>query len=102
MKTNTHKIIGEMIRKQRQKQGMTQLELSLKLGYESMQFVSLIERGLSKTPYKIIGQLGYLIELDIKKCMKLLKQDFESNVLNEIQSGLKIIHDKEKQLNDKN
>ena len=42
--------LGALAREYRIKANMTQLELANKLGYESMQFVSLFERGISKIP----------------------------------------------------
>lgn len=54
--------IGLVIKKRRLELNMTQLELSKSLGYESMQFVSLFERGLSKVPINTLGKIFVVLK----------------------------------------
>jgi transcriptional regulator with XRE-family HTH domain len=79
--------LGQTVRDYRQKAGMTQLQLSKKLGYESMQFVSLMERGLSKIPLKTLGQLIVILKLpEIKITQQLIQQE-QKKLLSEIRVG---------------
>lgn len=82
-----HKQIGLIIRKHREKKGMTQLELANKLGYDSMQFVSLFERGLSKVPYKVIGKLVVILGVPEQKITTMLVKHYTIEVLKSIRSG---------------
>lgn len=50
-------MIGQILKEYREKQGMTQLQVANKLGLDSMQFISLIEIGKSKVPFRTLGKL---------------------------------------------
>jgi transcriptional regulator with XRE-family HTH domain len=80
-------VIGELIKEKRELAGMTQLELAQKLGYESPQFVSLIERGLSKAPYELIGKCVVILGLPEKAIVSQLKQAFMDELTSEIDKG---------------
>jgi transcriptional regulator with XRE-family HTH domain len=80
-------MIGELIKEKRELAGMTQLELAQKLGYESPQFVSLIERGLSKAPYELIGKCVVILGLPEKQIVSQLKQAFLDELTSEINQG---------------
>lgn len=58
--------IGTYIKGQRIKTGITQKELSTKLGYSSAQFVSMMERDEASVPWSIIGKLKTYIKVDQK------------------------------------
>lgn len=79
--------LGALVRKYRIEAGMTQLDLSTKLGYDSMQFVSLFERGLSKIPLKVIGKLVVLLGIPENKVSKALVDQFKSDLLADIIEG---------------
>lgn len=79
--------LGGLVREYRQKAGMTQLELSQKLGYESMQFVSLFERGLSKIPLKVIGKLVIILGIPEKKVTKTLLDSLITDINEQIKEG---------------
>lgn len=81
--------LGQMVREYRKKKEMTQLELSNLLGYESMQFVSLFERGISKIPQKVMGKLIVILGIPEKKFIQHLVGEFESELLAEIKTGKK-------------
>ena len=83
-----HNEIGAMIRANRIKKNMTQLELSKALGYDSMQFVSLMERGLSKAPANVIGKLIIVLDIPEKKITGMLKKNFEVKLNAEIAAGV--------------
>jgi transcriptional regulator with XRE-family HTH domain len=82
-----HKDIGLLVREYRTKSGMTQLDLANKLGYESTQFVSLFERGVSKIPFETLGQLIVILGIPEKKILKALVDAYENEISARIQSG---------------
>ncbi len=81
------KWLGQEIREARLRNEMTQLELANKLGYQSMQFVSLFERGLSKVPMKVLGRLIVILGLPKKKIIKKLVEEHEAEITKQIESG---------------
>ncbi|MBL7542922.1 MAG: helix-turn-helix domain-containing protein [Bdellovibrionaceae bacterium] len=87
---STHYELGTLIRNYRQQKNMTQLELSQKLGYDSTQFISLFERGLSKVPHNILGRLIILLGIPEKKILEILLKSYETNLKSEISQGKKI------------
>lgn len=89
--SNINKELGQMVREYRLKADMTQLELANKLGYESMQFVSLFERGLSKIPLKVIGKLVVILGIPEKKITKNLVDVYTTDVNAQIDEGKRSI-----------
>ncbi len=85
--SNINKELGILVREYRLKANMTQLELANKLGYESMQFVSLFERGLSKIPLKVIGKLVIILGIPEKKVVKNLVDIFTDDLMKQIEDG---------------
>lgn len=86
-----HQELGAMVREYRLKANMTQLELATKLGYESVQFVSLFERGLSKIPAKVIGKLVVILGIPEKKIAKSIIDVYAQELNNEISEGKKSV-----------
>lgn len=84
-----HKEIGSMIRAARKLKKWTMLDLAKKLGYESMQFVSLFERGLSKVPHEVIGKCIKLLDLPEKKIVKMIVQNEVQYMDEQIKEGKK-------------
>lgn len=84
---NINSILGALVREYRLKANMTQLELANKLGYESAQFVSLFERGLSKIPTKVIGKLIIILGIPEKKITKNLIDVFATELSGQINEG---------------
>ncbi|MFZ3228954.1 MAG: helix-turn-helix transcriptional regulator [Pseudobdellovibrio sp.] len=83
--------LGALAREYRIKANMTQLELANKLGYESMQFVSLFERGISKIPLKVIGKLIIILGIPEKKITKSLIDVFTTDINEQISEGKRSI-----------
>lgn len=83
--------LGALAREYRIKSGMTQLELANKLGYESMQFVSLFERGISKIPLKVIGKLIIILGIPEKKITKSLVDVYTTEINEQITEGKRSI-----------
>lgn len=79
--------LGAMTREYRIKAGLTQLELALKLGYNTMQFVSLIERGVSKVPLTTLGKLIIILKMPEKKIIDSLVNEYKEDVVKEINQG---------------
>lgn len=89
--SSINKELGQMVREYRLKADMTQLVLANKLGYESMQFVSLFERGLSKIPLKVIGKLVIILGIPEKKITKNLVDIYTADVNTQIDEGKRSI-----------
>jgi transcriptional regulator with XRE-family HTH domain len=87
-----HKELGNLIRDFRQKSGMSQLQLAHRLGYDSPQFVSLFERGVSKVPFNILGKLIVVLGIPEKKIVKSIIQAYETEIKKQINSGKKAAH----------
>lgn len=87
----THLELGNLVREYRLKNNMTQLDLAQKLGYDSTQFVSLFERGVSKIPYQTLGQLIVILGMPEKKVMKSLLSSYEETVREKIESGKSLV-----------
>ena len=89
---NAYVEIGQMIRSYREKKGMTQLDLSKALGYETSQFVSLFERGLSKAPIEVLGRLVLILGLPEKDFKEILFKDFQNEVNERLKIGKKSVN----------
>lgn len=87
---DTHQDLGKLIREYRAKANLTQLDLATRLGYESTQFVSLFERGLSKIPLNVLGQLIVILGIPEKKITDTLMKSYEMNLKSEILHGKKM------------
>jgi len=77
--------IGNIIRQHRQLKQVTQLELAKKLGYDSTQFISLFERGLSKCPTKILGKLCTDLKINKRMVLKIITDDFYMRTKSELE-----------------
>ena len=76
--------LGKLFRDEREKQHLTQLEVSRYLGYDSTQFVSLFERGLSKIPYSVIGKLCTLYGVKKERVLGMILKDIKDRVIAEM------------------
>jgi transcriptional regulator with XRE-family HTH domain len=81
---------GKLIREYRLKRRLTQADLASKLGYASPQFISLIERDMSKTPLKTLGQLIIILEIPEAKVLAPLKKAYETSLHREIDAGKRL------------
>ncbi len=90
---DVHLELGGLIRAYRIKSNLTQLDLSKMLGYDTTQFVSLFERGLSKVPLNTLGKLIVILGIPEKKITDSLIRAYRENLQNEISSGKKIAKD---------
>ncbi len=87
---NTHDSeIGQLVKDYRLKANYTQLELSIKLGYETSQFVSLFERGHSKIPLETLGKLVVLLQIPEAKVKKCLLAQYSLELDSKLKLGKK-------------
>ncbi len=84
---DVHVQLGSLIRDYRIRCEMTQLDLAEKLNYDSAQFVSLFERGISKIPLETLGRLIQILAIPEKKVMQLMVQSFEIELSEKINRG---------------
>lgn len=82
-----HAQIGDIVRKAREKKKITQRELGDLIGYSNPQFISTMERGLSKVPASTLGKLIVILEIKSEIFTKLLVQQFKIELMDEIQKG---------------
>lgn len=82
-----HQEFGKLVHEYRLKKSITQKELANALGYDTAQFVSIIERGVCKIPYKTIGCLIKILSLPEKKVLKLYEQAFENYLREQVKQG---------------
>ena len=68
----TFESVGKLLKDARIVQGLSQRDVSLKLGYTSPQFISNIERGLCMPPLKQLKVMIELYELDSHEVAQLI------------------------------
>ena len=56
-----------ILKEARQKKALTQSEIAKHLGYNTPQFVSNWERGLSAPPIESLNQISEILELDVSQ-----------------------------------
>ncbi len=78
---------GELLREKRVEKGLTQAELSSKLNYPNPQFISLMERSLSKIPLTTMGRLIDILDLDENFVIAHLIEEYSHTVRTEIKKG---------------
>lgn len=69
------KRIGSYLRKKRELKGLTQAQVASQLGYGSPQFISNIERGVSRVPAKSLKSFINLYELQVDEVIDLLLEE---------------------------
>ncbi|MEZ0393063.1 MAG: helix-turn-helix domain-containing protein [Pseudobdellovibrionaceae bacterium] len=69
------KKMGNFLREKREAKGLTQAQVALKLGYGSPQFISNIERGVSKVPLKSLRLFIDLYEIACEEIIDLLLEE---------------------------
>jgi transcriptional regulator with XRE-family HTH domain len=66
------KKMGVYLREKREQKGLTQAQVALQLGYGSPQFISNIERGVSRVPVKSLRYFIQLYGLGINEVIELI------------------------------
>nr|BFD64978.1 hypothetical protein BdHM001_36590 [Bdellovibrio sp. HM001] len=85
MKTNP---FGSFLKRERIRAGLSQGDVSRKLGYTSPQYVSNWERGVSYPPYETLKFVASLYKIDIKVVYHLLAETRAEEVRREIYKAL--------------
>lgn len=80
-----NKDLGQMFKKKRIELNLTQLDVAEKLGYDSTQFISLFERGMSKIPYPVIGKLCRIYKVKPQPIVRLITSEFKSELLKKME-----------------
>jgi transcriptional regulator with XRE-family HTH domain len=63
--------VGEVLRKAREKAGLTQRQVSLELGYSSAQNISNFECGIAVPPLKRLKVLANIYDLNVPKLIEI-------------------------------
>ncbi len=79
--------IGNLIRNKRVEMNLTQTDVATLLGHDAPQFISLVERGLSKAPINMLGKLSVILKLNRKFIIDLLVSDYSAHVNSEFNKG---------------
>jgi transcriptional regulator with XRE-family HTH domain len=82
--------IGQVIKDKRESKGLTQLDLSVKLGLSSSQSVSVWELGKVPVPLESLGKCFKLLnfsEKDRAKVIQFLTDQKKAEILTEILKG---------------
>lgn len=87
MKKPTAQKIGKMIRDNRKRLGMSQSDVAEVFGHATPQFVSFIERGISKPPRDFLKLAQVKLGLDLNKVRNILTKDYAETLDEEL--GLK-------------
>lgn len=77
MAKRSYASLGLLLKAGREKSGLTQFEVSSKLGYTSPQFVSNAERGICRLPYPALRKLIQLYSLNADEVIELVLKDQE-------------------------
>ncbi len=74
------KMMGDFLREKREKIGLTQAQVATKLGYGSPQFISNIERGVSRVPVKSLKAFIGIYSLQKEEVIGILLDEKKSQL----------------------
>ena len=69
------KTLAEFLKLAREKAGLSQRQIADDLGYQSAQFISNWERGISSPPMKTLKQLGELYSVSAEDLYEIMVED---------------------------
>ncbi len=72
--------IGNFVKSARAEKGLSQAELTEKLGYTNAQFISNIERGICSLPPTKIDLFCKLLQVKKEAIKDALRKDFEDSI----------------------
>lgn len=78
------KILGHFLKEQREIKGLTQAQVAQSLGYGSPQFISNIERGISRVPIKSLRQFIEVYNLRPDDVIALILDEKRLQLLKEL------------------
>lgn len=82
------KDLSKFLKKARIQIGLSQKEISTKLGYSTPQFISNWERGLSYPPYAKLKSLSTILKVDHKVLMEKIISEKTKAIENSIRSKI--------------
>lgn len=88
------KTLGQQLKEYREKANLTQLQVSQRLGYESMQFIHLMESGRSKVPFDVLGKMFVVLNIPQKQQDKIINaiiSDISDGITKKVLDGIKSI-----------
>lgn len=91
-KNMAYRQLGNTIRELRVSKKITQAELASKLGHETSQFVSFMERGISKVPAKTLGQISAILGISDHKMQAIVRsiaKGYHDDFMAEVKEGRK-------------
>ena len=74
------KQMGNFLRQKRESKGLTQAQVATQLGYGSPQFISNIERGVSRVPVKSLRSFISLYDLQVDEDIELMLKERRNHV----------------------
>lgn len=80
---------GEIIRKYREKRGLSQEDLSSKFGFSSPQFFSNLERGISFLPAEHVKKLSFILQIPRSRLTWAYWKDLELETKEKFNSYVK-------------
>ncbi len=80
----TEKRLGNFLKGKREQKGLTQAQVAAKLGYGSPQFISNIERGISRVPIKSLKSFIMVYELDANEVVDVLLEEQKAQLMKQI------------------
>ena len=83
----TNNKLGNYLRHKREEKGFTQAQVAQKLGYGSPQFISNIERGISRVPVKSLKYFIALYELRRDDLVDLLLDEKRQEIIRQLEAG---------------
>ncbi len=75
---------AEFLKHHRNKQGMTQWELSVALGWETGQYISNIERGLSPLPRHVFKNISKILKCSLNELVEAEIETVRQRIKSEI------------------
>ena len=86
MKVHSKKDLGNFLKQQRIKNGLSQKKVSQYLGYKNGQYISNIERGLSFPPFAKLSQIAKLYKIPkgplVKRVTQLKTEKWLKSMIN--------------------
>lgn len=78
------KTIGKLLKKAREDKNLTQQDVADLMGYGTPQFVSNIERGISKIPDRSIKKVCELLGLQVEEIVDLLAEQRKQDLMRRV------------------
>ncbi len=81
------KKMGLYLREKRESKGLTQAQVAVQLGYGSPQFISNIERGVSRVPLKSLKNFINLYELQANEVIEVILDEKRDQLKNQLEKS---------------